>query len=87
MKNMPLKKVIKIATASSVLGILLMAIGIGIGPGFLLAALAMIIAGWIVLIGTIIFMFLFYRCPHCGAYLGRVRYYNVYCPHCGKYII
>ncbi len=85
MKNMPLKKVVKIAIASSISGFLLMAIGIGIGTASLPAALIVIIAGLFVLTGTIIFMALFYRCPYCGGFLS-VRYYNVYCPHCGNYI-
>lgn len=32
------------------------------------------------LVGTIIFRLIFFRCPHCGAYLDRSK--GQYCPHC-----
>ena len=43
------------------------------------AALAVIPLAVIMLV----FHFLFYRCPHCGAYLGR-NLPDGFCPRCGK---
>lgn len=82
MKPIPLAIVIRLFITFSILGVLLLAIGIGLGTtvGFIV-----LMAGWIVLVGTIIFMALFYRCPHCGGFL-RVWYRNHYCPHCGNYL-
>lgn len=34
------------------------------------------------LVGAVIFRVLFYRCPHCGKFLGRDTYRH--CPHCGE---
>lgn len=82
MKPIPLSKVVKIAIICCSAGLLLEAIGIGIGGGNLIAGLIVIVAGWIVLIGTIVFWALFYRCPHCNGWLPN-WYRNKYCPHCG----
>lgn len=40
------------------------------------------IAGFLITVGGVIFHFLCYRCPHCGAYLDRNG--GDYCPFCGK---
>ena len=34
---------------------------------------------------AILFDVLFYRCPHCGKYLGK-NSTSGYCPHCGRKI-
>ncbi|MCI8749456.1 MAG: DUF2207 domain-containing protein [Lachnospiraceae bacterium] len=85
MKNIPLKKVAKISIILYISGFALILIGCGIGAASLVAGLLVIIAGLLVLIGAIIFIILFYRCPHCGSFL-RTRFYRTYCPFCGKYI-
>ena len=80
MKPIPLSLVTKISIIFSILGILLLVLGISIGS---ITGLIMIVLGWIVLIGTIIFKAIFYRCPHCKHFL-KIPYHNHYCPHCGK---
>jgi exosome complex RNA-binding protein Csl4 len=49
-------------------------------------AVVFLIAALITAVGDIIFIILFYRCPHCGGFL-RTRYQHHYCPHCGNYLI
>ena len=80
MKHIPLSKVIKISIALSLLSFLFIAIGISIGNKI---GLVVIIIGWILLVGAIIFISLFYRCPYCGDFL-TVWYSHSYCPHCGN---
>lgn len=82
MKPIPLSTVVKLSATFSILGILLMVLGICIGTN---AGLIVLIAGLAVLAGTIIFMALFYRCPRCEGFL-RIWYRNHYCPNCGKYL-
>ena len=40
------------------------------------------IVGMIILILDSVFYLIFYRCPHCGEYLGQNT--GKYCPNCGK---
>lgn len=82
MKPIPLSLVTKISIIFSILGILLLVLGISIGS---ITGIIVIILGWIVLIGTIIFKVIFYRCPYCENFIG-IPYHNHYCPHCGKYL-
>ena len=39
----------------------------------------LLVAVWLVLTA------LFWKCPHCGKFLGRSR--GVYCHHCGKKLV
>lgn len=82
MNNIPLKIVTRLSVIFSVLGLLLIALGICIGATTGLIVLAV---GLLILIGTIIFIALFCRCPHCGGFI-KVGYRNHYCPHCGNYV-
>ena len=72
-------------TASKVHIINLIALALG-GVTALIGALtditAVCIIGIVIMLGSIIFRFMFYNCPHCGKYLDRgvVKY----CPNCGK---
>lgn len=59
--------------------------------GALLAALAastgvdgLGIAGVVLIAGAFVLSFVLYRCPHCGAYLGRG--FGSHCQHCGERI-
>ena len=45
---------------------------------------ALMIAGMITMVCSIIVYVIFYRCPHCGRYLDRST--GEYCPYCGKEI-
>ena len=38
--------------------------------------------GMIAMVGMMIFRVIFYRCPHCNAYLDRST--GDYCPYCGE---
>lgn len=38
--------------------------------------------GIIVMVCSILFRVMFYRCPHCGKFLDRST--GEYCPYCGK---
>lgn len=84
MKPIPLSIVFKLFIALVLLGILLEMIGAAVGDTVGLVILAM---GWLSMIGAIVIMALFYRCPHCGGYLGKTWYHDRYCPHCGHYLI
>lgn len=42
----------------------------------------LMVTGLVILIVSMIFYGLFYRCPHCGAYLDRST--GPFCPKCGK---
>ncbi len=75
MKRIPLKKVRQIAAFLFVLGFVV----ILTGAGFRLIPL--ILLGCLALVGEIVFLFLFWRCPHCGGFLDRSC--GLYCPHCG----
>ena len=78
MKHIPLSKVIKLSIAFYLLSFLSIVIGVCVGDTI---GLAIIIAGLIVLLGAIILIALFYRCPYCGIFL-TVWYSHNYCPHC-----
>ena len=82
MKHLPLKTVTRLSILFSVLGLLLFVIGICVGTT---AGLVVLAAGLLVLVGTIIFIALFCRCPYCGGFL-KVGYRHLHCPHCGTYI-
>lgn len=82
MNHIPLKIVRKVSAIWGALGFLLVTIGICIGTTIGLIVLA---AGLVVLVGMIIFIVLFSRCPYCGGSL-KLLFYNHYCPHCGEYV-
>ena len=44
----------------------------------------LIVIGFILLIGGIVFELLMHRCPYCRSYIRSVFY--SYCPHCGAQI-
>lgn len=78
MRPLSLPKVIRFFLILSILGFFFLGIGIYIGP---MVGLIGIIIGWIILICAIVFLILFYRCPHCQRFL-TIWYHNHYCPHC-----
>ena len=50
--------------------------------GYLLSVAALAMLGMAFLAADCVFAFLFYRCPHCHAFLGRC--YGDYCTYCGE---
>ena len=74
MHRIPLKIVTRLSVIFTVIGLLLVIIGICTGT----------MIGLVELVGTIIFIAVFRRCPHCGSFLKTGC--NRYCPHCGKYV-
>ena len=53
--------------------------------GALISSVPTVIGGAAVCIAATLFHDIFYRCPHCGRYLGRVTP-SGYCRYCGKKI-
>lgn len=43
---------------------------------------AFCVIGLLIMFASVIYHIVFYRCPHCGRYLGRVT--GDFCPYCGK---
>lgn len=82
MKPIPLSTVQKLSLTFFLIGVILMVLGICTGT--MVGLIILMVAGWIVLIGDIIFIVLFFRCPHCGEGLLKIR--SNYCPHCGNYL-
>lgn len=41
------------------------------------------IIGFVLLVVGVVILFKYYRCPHCGEFLGRDEMGKC-CPHCGK---
>ena len=82
MNHIPLKITRRLSVIFTILGLLVLSIGICIGPmiGFIV-----IVAGLLILVGTIIFVAVFARCPYCGGFM-KVGFHNYHCPHCGKYV-
>lgn len=81
-KIIPLKMVTRLSVIFLILGLLLIIIGCFIGT---MAGLIIIGLGLLVLIGNIIYISLFCRCPHCRGFT-KLRLRNFYCPHCGNYV-
>ena len=81
MHRIPLKIVTRLTVIFTVIGLLLVIIGICTGT---MIGLIILGAGLVELVGTIIFIAVFRRCPHCGSFLKTGC--NRYCPHCGKYV-
>lgn len=81
MHRIPLKIVTRLSVIFTVIGLLLVIIGICTGT---MIGLIILGAGLVELVGTIIFIAVFRRCPHCGSFLKTGC--NRYCPHCGKYV-
>ena len=71
----------RLSVIFTVIGLLLVIIGICTGT---MIGLIILGAGLVELVGTIIFIAVFRRCPHCGSFLKTGC--NRYCPHCGKYV-
>lgn len=82
MNQIPLKIVTRLSVIFVTLGFFLVTIGICIGTTIGLIVLAL---GLVILVGTIIFIALFSRCPFCGGFL-KIGFRKHYCPHCGKYV-
>lgn len=80
MKHIPLSIVSKLSRVFYLLTIFLLFNGARIGTG---AGLIMTIAGVVILIGTLIFVFIFSRCPHCN---HVIHDYGYFCPYCGNRI-
>ena len=76
MHRIPLKIVTRLSVIFTVIGLLLVIIA--------MIGLIILGAGLVELVGTIIFIAVFRRCPHCGSFLKTGC--NRYCPHCGKYV-
>ena len=81
MHRISLKIVTRLSVIFTVIGLLLVIIGICTGT---IMGLIILGAGLVELVGTIIFIAVFRRCPHCGSFLKTGC--NRYCPHCGKYV-
>lgn len=82
MNPISLKTMRRLSVIFTMIGLVFLTIGICMGSmrGFLV-----IVAGLVILVGTIIFVAVFARCPHCGGFI-KVGFHNYYCPHCGKYV-
>ena len=68
-----------IATATVLIGFLFMWIGKESGEAYLW----LFIVGLILVIITLTYSLIVFRCPHCDSLLGT-RTIPEYCPHCGK---
>ena len=79
LERIPLRTHSWIATAIALLGFLFMWIGKESGQGYLW----MFVVGLILVVFTLIYCLIVFRCPHCGSLLGT-RTIPDYCPHCGK---
>lgn len=69
MHRIPLKIVTRLSVIFTVIGLLLVIIGICTGT---MMGLIILGAGLVELVGTIIFIAVFRRCPHCGSFLKQV---------------
>ena len=76
MKNLKPKNVNVIVWISFLIG------AIVAFTGTFLDKTVIIVVGVIIVICSMIFRFIFYRCPYCGAYLDRST--GDYCPYCGE---
>lgn len=83
-KPIPLSIVTKVSNTLAIVSILLLVISKWIAPN--IAAVIFLITALLLIVANIIFMVLYYRCPHCGGFL-RTPYRHHYCPHCGTYLI
>lgn len=77
MKRLPPHKVLWITYALFAAQIILLLIA------RLLTSVTAALAAIPLAVIMLVFHFLFYRCPHCGAYLGR-NLPDGFCPRCGK---
>ena len=68
-----------IATIVMLTGFLFLWIGIESGEGYQW----MFIVGIILIVITLVYCLVVFRCPHCGSLLGT-RTIPEYCPHCGR---
>lgn len=82
MNHILLKITRRLSVIFTILGLLVLSIGICIGS---MIGLILIVAGLLILVGTIIFVAVFARCPYCGGFM-KVGFHNYHCPHCGKYV-
>ena len=78
MKSISLAVVQKLAIAFSILGISIMIMGICIGT---MKGLVVLLVGLLVLVGTIIFIAIFSRCPYCG---GVIKFCKQCFSYCGE---
>ena len=76
MKNPLPKKVKKLVWIFLFIGIIFAFTGTVLGK------MVISVVGVIVMLCSIIFQGIFYRCPHCGKYLDRST--GEYCPYCGE---
>ena len=79
MKPMKLKRVRRIIWGLIILGAALAFTGVYTGFAF---SPAMTAAGILLTVAAVVFKLVYYRCPHCNAYLDRST--GSYCPYCGK---
>ena len=73
---MTLKKLLEIRVYFLLGGLICMMLGMILNSVFFQMMTYLVILVWFVL--TV----LFFRCPHCGKFLGRAL--GEYCPHCGE---
>lgn len=71
------QKVRKIQYLIFITGVIIAFLGI-----LLSETTALMIIGIVVMFAAVIFHFIFYRCPHCGAFLDRST--GEFCPQCGR---
>jgi len=76
MKKLPPKKANRIAIASLGIGALIGA------AGALSEVTGLVALGIFIMIASLFFRILTYRCPHCNAYLDRST--GDFCPYCGR---
>lgn len=77
MKKLMPKQIRKITFLILFIGAIIAFLGISLNENVIL-----IIMGLIAMIASIVFHFVFYRCPHCGKFLDRST--GDYCPYCSK---
>ena len=79
LQKLPFRTHSWIATAAVLMGFLFMWIGKESGEAYLWV----FIVGMILVILTLVYCLVVFRCPHCGSLLGT-RTIPEYCPHCGE---
>ena len=55
-----------------------------LAAGMLLNAVPVVLLSIVPLAAYLAVYLQLWRCPHCGAHLGRIDEGGRYCPHCGK---
>ena len=69
-----------------ILDLALIAVFLPILVGYIVAQTWVMFISCALVVGWVILHHRWWRCPHCGAYLGRYDMKISYCPHCGEKI-